>query len=233
MSVLSAIQYACSFIGVSVPDAVMASTVREHVELKAITNDVASTISKAHTWQLLKTLATLTGDGTTEDFSLPTDYDWMPDTSEIWSSDNDRPLCKVVDENVWLSHIEQGLDPVPGEWIIYGGQLHIRSAPGSGITCRYFYQSNLYVDPAAGANTNVFATDTDNFRLDERLLKLGIIYRWKQAKGQPYAQEMDDYEVLKEKLISRDKGATILVQGTARGTRGITYAYPGNVPGGT
>jgi hypothetical protein len=233
MTVLSAIQYACSFIGVSVPDAVMASTVREHVELKAITNDVANTISKAHTWQLLKTLATLTGDGTTEDFSLPSDYDWMPDTSEIWSSDNDRPLCKVVDENVWLSHIEQGLDPVPGEWIIYGGQLHIRSAPGTGITCRYFYQSNLYVDPAAGSNTNIFATDTDNFRLDERLLKLGIIYRWKQAKGQPYAQEMDDYEVLKEKLIARDKGATILVQGTARGTRGIRYAYPGNVPGGT
>jgi len=233
MTVLSAIQAACSFIGVSVPDAVMASTVREHVELKAVTNDVADTIAKAHTWQLLKTLATLTGNGTTEDFALPTDYDWMPDTSDIWSSDNDRPLCKVPDTNVWLSHLERDLDPVPGEWIIYGGQLHIRSAPGSGITCRYFYQSNLYVDPAVGANTNVFATDTDNFRLDERLLKLGIIYRWKQSKGQPYAQEMDDYEVLKEKLIARDKGATILTQGTARGVRGITYAYPGNVPGGT
>ena len=61
-------------------------------------------------------------------------------------------------------------------------------------------------------------------------VKLGIIARWKQLKSQPYAQELDDYEVLKEKLIARDKGATILKQGTMRMPKGATLAYPGNVP---
>lgn len=230
MTALSLLQEAAPFIGLEVPDGVLSSTVREHVELKAVLNEMADTIGKATAWQLLKRLATLTGDGTTEDFSLPSDYDWMPDTSDIWSSDNDRPLCKVYDENVWLSHLERDFDPVPGEWIIYGGQLHIKSALGSGITARFFYQSNLLVAPASGSNKAAFTLDTDTFRLSERLLKLAVIYRWKQLKGLSYAEEMADYENLKEKLITRDKGSTILAQGSARIRRGVTLAYPGSVP---
>jgi hypothetical protein len=230
MTALSLLQDAAPFMGLTVPDGVMSSTVREHVELKAVLNDMADKLTKAHTWQLLKRLATLTGDGTTEDFNLPSDYDWMPDTSDIWTSDNDRPLAKVADENVWLSHIERNFDPVPGEWIIYGGQLHIRSAPGAAITCRYFYQSNLSVAPATGSNKAAFTVDTDTFRLSERLLKLGVIYRWKQLKGLPYAEEMADFEDLKDKLITRDKGATVMALGSRRLRRGVTMSYPGSVP---
>lgn len=230
MTALSVAQAVCPFIGLEVPGAVFSSTTREHVELKAVANEMADAIAKAHPWQLLTTLKTHTGDGTTEDFTLPTDYDWMPDANQVWTSDNNQPLCKVPTQDAWLGQIVREFDPVPGNWIIYGGQLHIRAALGSGITAKYFYQSNLIVAPASGANKTAFTLDTDTFRLDERLLKLGIIARWKQLKSQPYAQELDDYEVLKEKLIARDKGATILKQGTMRMPKGATLAYPGNVP---
>ena len=230
MTILSVLQEAAPFIGLEVPDSVIASTVREHVELRAVANDVSDRIAKAFAWQVFKRIATLTGDGTTEDFSLPSDYDWMPDTNDIYSSDNDRPLCKVDNENIWLDHLEREFAPVPGEWIIYGGQLHIRSALGTGITARFFYQSNLVVAPASGSNKTSFTLDTDTFRLSERLLKLGVIYRWKQIKGLAYAEELSDFEDLKEKLIARDKGATMLAQGAGRLRRGATIAYPGNVP---
>jgi hypothetical protein len=233
MTALSVLQEAAPFIGLEVPTGVLSSTVREHVELKAVLNDMADTIAKSQSWQLLKRLATLTGDGTTEDFSLPSDYDWMPDTNDIYASDNDRPLCKVGNENIWLDHLEREFDPVPGEWIIYGGQLHIRKALGTGITARFFYQSNLMVAPATGANKATFTVDTDTFRLSERLLKLGVIFRWKQLKGLPYAEEMNDFENLKEKLAARDRGATMMSQGSGRIRRGVTVAYPGSVPGGT
>ena len=70
MTALSVVQAVCPFIGVDVPGAVFSSTTREHVELKAVANDVADMIAKAHPWQLLTTLKTHTGDGTTEDFDL-------------------------------------------------------------------------------------------------------------------------------------------------------------------
>lgn len=214
----------------TVPSGVMSSTTREHVELAAVANDMADRIAKAHAWQKLKTLKTHTGDGTTEDFDLPTDYDWMPDTNSIWTSATSQPLMKVPNEDEWLAQVVRDFDPVPGNWIIYGGQIHIRSALGSGVTAKYFYQSNLYVDKVSGANQSEFALDTDTFLLSERLLKLGVIYRWKQLKSQPYQEEMNDFEDLKEKLIARDKGATILPVGASRIAKGAVLSYPGNVP---
>lgn len=230
MTILSVFMQVAPFIGMDVPSGVMSSTSREHVELASVANDMADKIAKAYPWQTLKTLHTETGDGTTEDWDLPDDYDWMPDTNNIWTSDNNRPLLKVPTEDEWLGQIVRTFDPVPGNWIIFGDQLHVRSALGSGITAKFFYQSNLYVDPASGSNQSEFMLDTDVFRLSERLLKLGIIYRWKQLKGQPYAEELNDFEDLKEKLIARDKGATILPVGSARLPRAATFAYPGNVP---
>lgn len=230
MTILSVFQAAAPFIGLDVPDAVVTSTTREHVELTAVAADMADKIAKAYPWQLFKRLASYTGDGSTEDFSLPTDFDWMPDGNDIFSSDNDRPLAKVAFENDWLAQLEQDFSPVPGNWIIYGGQLHIREALGSGITARHFYQSNLIIAPASGSNKTAFTADTDTFRLSERLLKLGIIYRWKQLKGLPYAEELTDFEDLKEKLAARDTGSKILALGTRRIPHGVKIAYPGSVP---
>ena len=35
--------------------------------------------------------------------------------------------------------------------------------------------------------------DGDSFVLDERLLKLGMIWQWKANKGSPYAEDMATY----------------------------------------
>ena len=230
MTVLSCLQEACPFIGLAVPSAVMSATDRDSVELKAVANDMADKIAKAYGWQKFATLKTHTGDGSTEDFDLPDDYDWMPDDRNVWTSDNNQPLCKVASLDDWLGQVVRDWEPVPGNWIIYGDQIHIRTALGSGITAKYYYQSNLIIEPASGSNKTAFTLDTDTYRLSERLLKLGVIYRWKQLKGQPYSEEMNDFEDLKERLIARDKGATILKQGTSRIAKGATMAYPGNVP---
>jgi len=49
---------------------------------------------------------------------------------------------------------------------------------------------------------------------------------WKSKKKQPYAQEQDDYENAKEKLIAADKGSRILRIGQDSSSRGIQIAYP-------
>lgn len=230
MTLLSVAQEVCPFIGLDVPDAVMSSTTREHIELKRVITDMAERIARAYPWQLLSTLKTHTGDGSTEDFNLPDDYDWMPDDNQVWVSSQNCAIRKVPSQDEWLSDIVRSFSPTPPQWIIYGGQIHIKAAMASGVTAKYFYQSNLINDPASGSNSATFTLDTDTFRLNERLLKLATIFRWKQLKGQPYAEEMNDYEEWKEKLIARDRGATILKAGGARMLRDAALAYPGSVP---
>jgi hypothetical protein len=223
----------CPFIGVEIPTVVMSGTDRTQIELKATVNKCARMISRAHTWNKLKVQATYTGDGTTEDFDLPDDYGFMADTSQLWSGDTQLPLMKITSEDEWLGLDVQNITVAQRSWIMFGGQMHFKPALEDTETARHFYQSSALVDPASGTAKAAFTLDTDYFRLDEDLLVLCLIYVWKMDHGNPYAEQMNDYEIAKEKLIARDRGATILKQGGARMPRGVNQAYPLSVPGGT
>ena len=55
--------------------------------------------------------------------------------------------------------------------------------------------------------------DDDTFRLDERLLKLGMIYDWKMKKGSPYAEDMGTYSDAIANAMGRDKPSPIIIGG--------------------
>lgn len=227
MTVLSVIQEASSNLGITRPTAVMASTTREHVELKDCINDVASTIAKAHEWRALAVLKTYTGDGSEEDFDLPSDFDRMHVDDQVWSSTSQRPLSRVASLNDWQEIDVLNINVVFGAWIIYGGQMHIKAALANAATATHWYQSNLIVTLAGGGTGTAFVADGDTFRLNERLLKLGLIWTWKKDKGRAYAEDLDNYEELKEKLINADKGARKLIMGRRRFRSGVEMPYPG------
>lgn len=226
MTILSVIQDAAKFIGVQVPDAVFASTVREHVELASIAQEMAERIASGHDWQQFSRVATITGDGSTEAFDLPSDYDRMLVKASVWSSSLETALSPITSLDRWLELDVQSFDFVINAWTIYGGQMNIKPALATGVTAKYYYQSNLIVAPASGSNKVAFTADDDTFRLDERLLKLGIIWRWKETKGQSYAEPMADYEELKERLVVRDRGSRMMRIGRVRMPADVTTAYP-------
>lgn len=229
MTVLSVAQDVAPEIGVSVPNLVMASTEREMIELRAVIQETATRIARGHDWQLLTTEATVTGDGSAEAFSLPSDYDRQRTKSQVWSASLETPLTPIADPDTWLGLDIQSFDFVINAWIIYGGQIRIKPALASGVTAKYMYQSNLIIAPDSGANKARFKADTDTFRLDEQLLTLGTIWQWKAGKGQPYAEEMADYEELKARLVSRDRGSRSVRVGRVRYPYDVKTAYPQNV----
>jgi hypothetical protein len=226
MTVLSVAKEVSKVIGLTQPDVLTSSTDRQYVELLSIIQEMATRIARGYEWQKLSRIHTLTGDGTTEDWDLPSDYDRMLVKSQIWSSSLETPLSPISSLDKWLGMDVQSFDFVVNAWIIYGGQMHIKPALASAVTAKFFYQSNLIVAPNAGSNKAVFDADTDTFRLDEQMLKLGSIWRWKEQKGQAYAEWMEDYEELKERLIVRDKGSRLLRVGGVRMPADVTMAYP-------
>jgi len=225
MSILDVAKYVAPRIGLDVPTQFMASTDREMVELQELARDTATMIAQGTQWQKLSGLATITGDGVTEDWDLPEDFDWMPDGNQIWSTRIQTPLTKVMTQDEWLEKLIRLNSSVLNEWIIYGGQLHIRLALASAEIAKYFYQSNNYVLSGSTPQAN-FTADTETFRLDERLLKLGMIWRWKADKGVPYGEHLEDYETLKAQLIARDRGGTMLRVGGGRTSADTSIAYP-------
>ncbi len=229
MTILSAIQNVCKVVGLDVPTAAIASTAREHVELVALANEMADRIAQGHDWQSLKTLATITGDGSTESHALPVDYARMLKKAQVWSSSLETPLSPISDTDEWLGLDVQSFDFVINAWTIYGDQIHIKPALASGVTAKYFYISDRIVAPASGSNTSAFTTDTDTFRLSERLLTLGMIWQWRAHKGLPYQEDVETFEALKETLVSDDKGSRMVRLGKVRLPGDLTTAYPQSI----
>ncbi len=226
MSLLSVCQDVAKVIAIDVPSIVASSTDRELVELLAVANTMAERIATGHEWQVLSRIATITGDGATEDFDLPTDYDRMLTKSQLWSSSLETALTPITDLDRWLELDVQTFDFVINAWTIYGGQMHVKPALSTGVTAKYFYQSNLMVSPSSGANKDAFSADNDTFRLSEELLKLGMIWQWRANKGLSYAEDMVNYEQLLARLVARDKGSRMLRIGRVRLPSDVTVAYP-------
>lgn len=229
MTLLSVCQGFALKVGVSRPSVVATSTEREHQEMLELANDVAEEIAQAHEWTMLDETKTLAGDGSTVEFALPDDYDRMPVKGRLWSSAYETPLTHISDPDKWLELEVKDFDYIVGAWTIAGGNVEVKPAMATGVTAKFKYVSNLIVSPNSGANKSAFDADNDSFRLDERLLKLGMIWQWKADKGLSYAQDMDDFETLKARLISKDRGARVVHMGHGRHIRSAREAYPGTL----
>ncbi|WP_164890717.1 hypothetical protein [Mesorhizobium sp. M7A.F.Ca.US.002.01.1.1] len=177
-------------------------------------------------------LKTFTGDGTTADFDLPDDYERMQQTSSLWSSRWLWATNHLTSPDQWIELQVTPIATVNGYWIIFGDQFHQWPAMANSETVKLFYVSNEIVKASNNSLKPAFTEDADTFRLSERLLKLAIIYRWKQNKGLAYQQAQDDFETLKLRMIDKDPGSKPVVSGLPPlSWRGRNVAWPGTVTG--
>jgi hypothetical protein len=228
MAVLKAIQDAClGGVALDKPGAVFGTSTRELLELTQIVQQAADEIALAHEWSELDVLETMTGDGSTTAFTLPSDYRRMLTDTQVWSSVQNTPLPLIKNRNTWLGEIIRGDVPIVARCIIYGGQFRFNPAPASGELVKYWYQSSEIVTAADASTKAELTLDTDIFRLDETLLKLGIIWKWRHMKGLPYAEHLNNYERRLSKLIAPDAGTeTIALGGMPFLAHGDQMAYP-------
>lgn len=227
MSILTVAVAAAKKIGLDVPSALVGQTDRTSIELLDAIKDAAEFIANGRDWQVLRRIHTLTGDGTTTAWSLPSDYSRMLTKAQVWSSSLETPLSPIADSDKWLGLDVQDFDFVINAWTIYGGQMHIKPALASAVTAKFFYISELiYQDDDGSTNIADIAADTDTFRIDEKLLEMALIWRWKASKGQAYAEAMANYEQRLARLVARDMGSRMLRMGTVRIPDGVTVAYP-------
>jgi hypothetical protein len=232
MTVLSVVQSACLVLGLDQPDVLMTNTDREYQELARLANDTARMIAEDYDWQTLQKINTYTGNGTDEAFDLPDDYDRMADGANIWSSRWLWGLNKITTTDLWLEMLTVPYTFIYGNWIMFGGQLHLLPVMPATETVKFFYVSDLIVKAANATLKTAFTADDDTFRLPERLLELGIIWRSKKDKGLPFDAEKAEYDDLFAKKAKKDGGAQAIVRGSAgRVGRGVKLAFPLTVGG--
>lgn len=233
-NVLAIAQDACKLMGraasAAVPSAIFGSSETFARELAGVANEAATYIMKQHDWRLLTTLKTQAGDGSDTSFPLPSDYDRMPVKAAMFRASTTRPMVPINDLDTWQFNRLQSLSNPTGEWILLGGELQIYPAMASTDSAKYYYISNKFATAVDAVTTKAaFSVDTDTFRLGDRLLKLGIIWRWRALKGLEYAEDMENFEIALAQEIARDKGSRRIAIGQARMPSGVSQAYPGTI----
>lgn len=205
MTILSIVQSACLSIDVERPVTVFSSTDRTWQEMASIANTAALQILDDYDWQRLIRPATITGDGVGTAFTLPADYSRMVKDANLWGPNwVFYPAQQMQDFNQWLEWLNYQIETWQQRWMVFGGNLNIMPVLPLNDTLSYGYISTNIV---VGADPTTFTADTDNFVLDDELLRLSIIWNWKESKGFDFSADLAKYQERLEKQRFRDVGA--------------------------
>lgn len=228
MTIASACQSAAIRLVGRRPGAFFSASIQFELELLDLAQDVAVEIAKKHDWQVLTALKVITGDGAAESFALPADYDRMPVKAAIHSSRWTGSAFRQADSlDAWLFEKTYSTVGAPGWWLLLDGKMQFYPVLSDGETASFYYVSKNVFAGSNGTPKAVATADTDTFRLDERLLTLGLVWRWRQQKRLEYAEDLRTYEIALSEAIGRDRGQRLITVGRARNLDGIAGPYSG------
>jgi len=231
MSLLTVVKDVCATVGVQVPSTVFGGIANNRTmqEMLSLANEMAQRIAyDTRDWTVLRSGGAFTGDGITDGFTLPANYKRLLLTTNVRRrSAPVTPLRFISDLDEWLNLRMSNTESSSGDWIINAGKMYFSPILPLNDSVVFSYLDKNCVTLTGGGFGDSFMADTDSFRLNERLLKLGMVWQWKAQKGSPYAEDMGSYSDALANEMGHDQPAPILIDRSPLShTRRIGYPWP-------
>lgn len=227
MSVLTAVSDAMVLCGQPQPNSVVSNPDPTVAKFLAFAQNEAEQTGSDYNWRNLNIGMTLTGDGTTTLFALPSDFERILQGQALWSQKYPSiPLQGPISSQDLLALKALPVMPVRPVWRLIGGQLEIWPALSSGEVVNGEYRSTNPIVSSDGLTRKPrWTSDSDYTLFPEIILRLGLIWRWKQSKGLDYAEDFRSYQSEREKKAGHEAGGRI-VRMTNTWNMGLDQ-YPG------
>lgn len=211
MSLLTIIQSVTGLLSLPTPSQVVDSTDRQVLQLYQIANEEGLELSARHTWQALTNEFTFTTtNADVQVAAIPSDFDrWLPNS--FFNRTTRRPITGPISPRQW-----QWIKAQPVYSTVYlafrerTNSFLFAPQPPAGQAIYGEYISTNWAQSATGTGQTSFQADSDTTLLSERLMILGIRWRFLKAKGLEYAEDMDTYERAVEQVSAHDGGASML-----------------------
>lgn len=228
MSILPALQSAAlRILGVK-PNVFFNSGEQFEQELADLSNDVMRIVMREIDWQALTKIHSIMGDSSTEEFPFPDDYDRQSLDSQLQDMQNWAwGYAHIQSLNDYLSAKAIGFGPFPGIWTIYSNKFHFYPAPMTGNTASFPYQSRNYaIDGDTQQPKALFTKDNDECVLPKELLTLGLIWRWRENKGEPLRGEQEAFRRALSQYAAKDSGSVVFRSTSYNTFPGVNIAWP-------
>jgi len=206
MTLLSIVQDAADEIGWDRPTSVVGNA--DARQFLRLLNREGEVLSK-WPWQALVKEHTFTLSTADQDYALPSDYRSMLPSTQ-WNRDNKRRIIWITSEE-W--QFFKGWTTVNGLNLrarLRNNQFEFEqtiTSSDNGKTIAFEYISkNWTLDSASNAQQK-FAADDDTAVLDEELLTMGLVWRFRKAKGLDFATELAEYQAEVQRMKAQDKVA--------------------------
>lgn len=217
MTILDAMQSAAIRLIGTKPQVFFGASNTDNVfemEITDLINEVAKDICKYADWQALTKIRVIAGDGVTEVFPFDDDYDRQllvtdiqDTTSWFWRYHH---VPNITD---FIFYKNRGFNLItPGIWCIFNNEINFWPPPATGENATFPYISTGYARLNGAAFTSPqFENDTDGFEIrgGERLLTLGLIWRWRENKKLDYTGDQEQFNLLIDQLAAKDKGSSV------------------------
>lgn len=225
MSLLTLIQDTCALLALPKPQVVIGSPDLQVRQLLALAIEEADDLNNSFNWEKMTRQQTFVTLPQAEQIgAVPEDISrFIPNS--FFNRTTRRPVLGPVTPQLWQNiQANPQINRVILAYRERDGAFLVTPNPPADQTIAYEYVSTKWARNAAGDESYlVWQIDSDTSWISEKLLKLGIRWRWRQTKGLPYAEDFDTYQQQKEQFQARDGGSTVLNL-----TGGGNWVYVGN-----
>jgi len=193
-------------VGLTAPTAAVSSTDENVIRMIELANEEGEELASRADWQALTREATHTTLAA-ESQGLMTaiagsDFNYIKNDT-FWNRTKDRRWYPVSDVD-WQTMKATNITGPVEYFRIRGGYLLAIPAPTAGETLAFEWVSKNWCETSGGTGQSAWAADSDVGRLDESLMLMGLVWRWKKAQGLEYAEDFRQYEIRVESAMQRD-----------------------------
>lgn len=218
MSLLSLAQEVCHEIGIEPPTSIVNNEDDDARRLLTLFNTEGKRLMRRYDWQELVTEATFTtiadeNQGILNTIVSEADVDRiLPDT--MYNRTDQRQREGAVGAETWQMDKARNTNRLQWYFRVRGNSLLVNPVPAAGETMAFEYVSNKWAESSDGSTKKAsFTADSDNPRIDEDILKLGVKWRLRAAIGAEFKPDMDEYMEQLKLRFQADQPAGLITMG--------------------
>lgn len=229
MELLASAQRACDRLGIA-RVASLASPIDQTARtLIGFANQEAEDLARRHRWTALTRERVFTSVASeAQPGIIPEDFETLCEGS-FWNRSLRRRVEGPLTPSEWQQMKAAGAVVLPDRYIIRAGVLNLSPTPPAGATYAFEYVSNWPVVSVAGVTKRYFTADDDQLLMAPHVLTLGLVWRYRQARGFDYAEEFRAYETAVMEAMQKDGGKRRVFMGEpASSTSSALLVQEGN-----